>query len=111
MINNNDQFIHEREAEIDNKCAGLGEEIALVRRVLGYTQQDFAEIIGIKKNAICSYETNKNKVSLITALKIHFLLNVLLEAPEENALREPQVQVLLYSRPLFESYIKSHMSL
>lgn len=39
----------------------MNERIKQLRKVLGLTQQEFAERIGIKRNAVANYETGRNE--------------------------------------------------
>lgn len=39
----------------------MNERIKQLRKVLGLTQQEFAERVGIKRNAVANYETGRNE--------------------------------------------------
>ena len=39
----------------------MNERIKQLRKTLGFTQQEFAERIGVKRNTIAQYETGRNE--------------------------------------------------
>ena len=92
-----------RDGEILN--ADLADELVLVRRILGYSQSKMAKTLGITKNSISIYETKSSAISLLTALKVHFVLMKLLSNPEEHALRKVQVNALGDSMLFFENHL------
>lgn len=54
----------------------IGERIKELRKLLGLTQQEFAEKVGIKRNSVATYETGKSNVGDPTAMLICNTFNV-----------------------------------
>lgn len=54
----------------------IGERIKELRKILGLTQQGFAEKVGIKRNSVATYETGKSNVGDPTVTLICNTFNV-----------------------------------
>ena len=46
---------------LESEVCKMNERIKQLRKVLGLTQQEFAERVGIKRNAVANYETGRNE--------------------------------------------------
>lgn len=57
----------------------LGDNIKLAREKLGYTQAEFADMIGVKQPTFCQYETSSKAPNMITGVKIAELLGTTCE--------------------------------
>lgn len=105
---NEDDKIRGAEGEDVDKIP-LGDELSFIRRILGYSQQNLADILGVTKNAISIYETKRDDVSMVMALKIHFILCEILGDPHKYGLRESQSKVLQESKYVFYKHCASQL--
>ena len=98
--------------ELLKECeSSMNDELCFVRRILGYSQQDFASKLGVSKNAVSIYETKRDAVSLVTALRVHFLLSEYIENPANYGLRKVQTEALRESKDVFYKGCRSQMGI
>ncbi len=68
----------------------LGERIRLYRKRGGYTQQEFAKILGISAATLSSYETGKTEPTIDIIGKIAALYNTTTDAVLDLRIKETE---------------------
>ncbi|MFC1954628.1 helix-turn-helix domain-containing protein [Chloroflexota bacterium] len=70
----------ERNAKDRHYLKQIGENIKAVRRRIGYSQEEFAEIAGFSRSYYTEIETGKRNISILNLIKIIEALKV---APDD----------------------------
>ncbi|MBR1461394.1 helix-turn-helix transcriptional regulator [bacterium] len=80
----------------------LGKRVRFFRKIKGYSQEEFAEKIGIATNTLSSIETGNAFMTAVTLEKISDILNV---RPKELFSFETESEEYMYD------FVKNHLEL
>lgn len=97
--NQNKENTASTEQEQSKTTSTLGEKISAARKEHGYTQEEFAELLGVTSQAVSKWENNASCPDIMLLPRISQLLNISIDellgnaAPKANAEEEPKVDI------------------
>lgn len=100
------------ESEVSNN-EGIGirlsEDLLFIRQILGFTRSKMAKILSVSPHTLYQYENAREQISLVTALKVDFVLNELTGYNGLNGINPKQKIALGTCKESFHLFCRSHL--